>query len=362
MINHLTTSNSKQWKEILKSIHGADCYAMPELGRLWESSYPYRLEAVWAEYDGQLIFYPFIIRPISELPFGFEVVSELGEVYDITSPEYGGIFHNFEGEMPYDVASKFSSDFGAWCRESGIITEFGRIQVIQNNIVLGSGYNIRRVGRVVWVDLNQPEEQLQESMSKEGRKKIRQAISRGVEVRELGPEGFADFIPLYHKTMDHHTADDRYLYPSSFFESMVSMPSDFCFILGAYCEGELAAAVIVFVGGGVGYSYLSATDREYQNMRPNNLLFWEALIRSKQMGCSSFVLGGGASSNDGTYQFKLNFSDKEKDFYIYDRTHDIEKYRRIIEIKCDYEHNLGRDFNPESVGFFPIYRAVWRSS
>ena len=362
MIHHLTTRNKSEWHRVLSKIPSADCYAYPEFGTIWEGSYPYRFEAVWGEYDGVTVLYPFLVRPLAELPFGFQIVSELGNLFDITTPEYGGIFHSDPSEMRYDVATEFSKDFGSWCNEKGIVTEFGRIQPVLNNIVLGPGYNVRRVGQIVWVDLTKSEDELREEMTKEGRKKLRQAESRGITISKLSPDGFTNFIPLYMETMKHHLANERYLYPTNFFDSMMRTPEDFCFILGAFSEGQLVSSVIVLAGGKVGYSYLSATNREFQNLRPNNILFWEMLMECKRMGLTHFVLGGGAGADDGTYRFKLNFSTLEKDFYIYDRTHKPEVYKRIIEIKTEYEHNNGcKEFDPSSVGFFPIYRAVWRS-
>ncbi|MEZ4812075.1 MAG: GNAT family N-acetyltransferase [Caldisericia bacterium] len=228
--------------------------------------------------------------------------------------------------------------------------------------MLGSGYNVRRVGQIVWVDLTKSEEDLLENISKEGRKKLRQAESRGVEVKMLPPDGFSDFIPLYRETMEHHLANERYLYPDVFFENMMRTPEEFCFVMGAFVEEQLVSSVIVLAGGEVGYSYLSATNRDFQNYRPNNYLFWKMLRKCKQMGLKYFVLGGGAAGNDGTYKFKLNFSSLEKDFYIFDRLHDPETYKRIIEIKTEFEHTQGRlDFDPTSIGFFPIYRCNWRN-
>ncbi len=362
MIHHLTLSNKQEWYDVISRIPSADCYAYPDFGTIWEGANPYTFECIWGEYNNVVVLYPFFIRPLIELPFGIEITSELGELFDITTPEYGGIFHNQKGEMDYEVASQFSSEFGAWCKQRGIVTEFGRIQPITNNIVLGPGYNVRRVGSIIWVDLTKDIETLRSEMSKEGRKKLRQGESRGIEIRELSPDGFLDFIPLYHETMSHHLANERYLYPESFFDSMRQTPSDFCFILGAFVDDTLVASVIVLAGGDVGYSYLSATDREYQNLRPNNLLFWRMLVKSKEMGLKQFVLGGGASGQDGTYRFKSNFSTLERDFYIYDRTHIPEHYKRIIEIRTEYEHNLGHEeFDASTIDFFPVYRGIWRN-
>lgn len=362
MIKRLGSSDFLAWKEITKKLPAVDCYGMPELAKLWESSYPYNFEAVYAEYDDNIVFYPYIVRPLNELPFGKRISEELGECFDITSPEYGGIFHNFKEETPYEICTKFNADFGAYCHDRRIVTEFGRVQVLLSNTTLGPGYNVRRIGRVVTVDLSGSEEDILNNMSKEGRKKLRQAERVPITVKELGPEGFLQFPPLYYQTMDYHDAMDRYYFPSSFFENMIYMPNDFCFILGAFAGEKLIAAIIVLYGGGVGYSYLSATDREHQELRPNNILFFQMLIECKRRGCHSFVLGGGAHGEDGTFRFKQNFSEATADFFIYDRLHMPKVYQTLIELKTEYEHNFGnKSFDPMAVEFFPIYRAQVRS-
>ena len=363
MIHRLTTSNSNSWHEVLKRIPAADCYAQPEFGLFWEAAYPYTFESVWFEADGYTILYPFLVRPLSELPYGDRILEELGPVYDITSPEYGGIYHNApDGVLPYDIETKFNEEFGLFCKERRIVTEFGRIQVLLSNTSMGPGYNVRRVGKVVLADLTKSIEELEAGMTKEGRKKMRQGERAGIEIRELGPEGFELFPQLYYQTMEYHTAAERYYFPASFFEAMQRLPQDFCYMLGAYNEGLLISAIIIIQGGGVGYSYLSATDRAKQELRPNNVLFFKMLLESKKRGCKSFILGGGAGGQDGTYLFKLNFSQLEKDFFIYDRLHMPAEYTKLIELKTEYEHNLGhKSFDPESVSFFPIYRVEWRN-
>ncbi|MBP6927490.1 MAG: GNAT family N-acetyltransferase [Caldisericales bacterium] len=361
MMQSLTTRDRGKWLDVIKKVPSADCYAHPELGKMWEASYPYSFEAVYAEFGDKVIFYPFLVRPLIELPFGKKIMEELGPCFDITSPEYGGIFHNFEDGVPYDIVKQFNEEFGEFCKRRRIVTEFGRVQVLLSNTNLGPGYNVRRMGKVVWVDLIKTPEELEAGMTKEGRKKMRKAVRDGVSVREMGPEGFEQFPPLYYQTMEYHTAAERYYFPKSFFEAMERMDEKFCFILGAYFEEKLVASIIIIQHGGVAYSYLSATNRDYQELRPNNLLFFDMLLKCKERGCHSFVLGGGAGGEDGTYLFKLNFSQLEKDFFIYDRLHIPDLYLKLIELKTEYEHNCSHeDFDPQSVSFFPIYRAEWR--
>ena len=362
MIKRLGSRDTREWKEVLKKLPAVDCYGMPELAGLWETAYPYNFEAVYAEFGDNIIFYPYIVRPLAELPFGKRISEEIGECYDITSPEYGGIFHNFPEDVPYEVCSQFSKEFGSYCQERKIVTEFGRVQVLLSNTTLGPGYNVRRLGRVVIADLRGTEEDILNNMSKEGRKKLRQAERVPITVRDMGSDGFHKFPPLYYQTMDYHDAMDRYYFPEGFFENMIYLPDEFCFILGAYTGDKLTAAIIILYGGGVGYSYLSATDREFQELRPNNILFYQMLIECKRRGCHTFVLGGGAHGEDGTFKFKQNFSELTAEFFIYDRLHMPDVYQKLIELKTEYEHNLGhKNFDPLAVEFFPIYRAAVRS-
>jgi len=40
MMQSLTTRDRDKWLEVIKKVPSADCYAHPELGKMWEASYP----------------------------------------------------------------------------------------------------------------------------------------------------------------------------------------------------------------------------------------------------------------------------------------------------------------------------------
>jgi hypothetical protein len=88
-------------------------------------------------------------------------------------------------------------------------------------------------------------------------------------------------------------------------------------------------------------------------VRPNDFLKWEIMCWAKNAGKRRFVLGGGASPNDGVFQYKLSFAPGGAvDFYLRKRIVWPEKYVEFCERSTALR---GCPVEPMKTDFFPAY-------
>jgi len=83
-------------------------------------------------------------------------------------------------------------------------------------------------------------------------------------------------------------------------------------------ESPVAAAVFFHRGKEVIYKY-GASDYAFQNLRPNNVLMWEAMRRFCSQGYERLHLGRTSLGEEGLRRFKLGFGAREEpiDYYSY---------------------------------------------
>ncbi|MBL9135625.1 MAG: GNAT family N-acetyltransferase [Verrucomicrobiales bacterium] len=82
-------------------------------------------------------------------------------------------------------------------------------------------------------------------------------------------------------------------------------------VLALKDERPIAGAVFLFQGVGALYKF-GASDENYQSLRPNNRVFWEAIQFCMQRGCKSLDLGRTSLANDGLRRFKLGWGSHER--------------------------------------------------
>jgi CelD/BcsL family acetyltransferase involved in cellulose biosynthesis len=116
-------------------------------------------------------------------------------------------------------------------------------------------------------------------------------------------EGLAEFIRLNRLTRREHGLPPQ---PRRFFENLhrevISRDAGFI-ALARYQEQAVAGAVFFCFGRKAVYKY-GASDRRFQNLRPSNLLLWEAIRRCREKGMESLCLGRTDLHHHGLKQFK----------------------------------------------------------
>ncbi|MGV7223013.1 MAG: peptidoglycan bridge formation glycyltransferase FemA/FemB family protein [Nitrospinales bacterium] len=89
--------------------------------------------------------------------------------------------------------------------------------------------------------------------------------------------------------------------------------------MASHSNTVVAGAVFFLFGSRVIYKY-GASDRQYQNLRANNLVMWEAIRWCCTNGFKRFSFGRTEPENKGLLQFKQGWGTREDrlDYYKYD--------------------------------------------
>ena len=345
----LTTGDTDRWRAALPI---DDCVmGSLEYCRILERQcgYPARLFVV--ESDGVRIAYPFLLRPIQNLPFAARMASGR---FDTITPEYTGPLRF--GSSPSDDAERirFAELFAAHCQAQGVVAEFAHLSPWSPDSGLLDPGCVHLDRELVYVDLTWGEEQIwQRSFSSDTRRMTRQAQKAEVRVRRAtSPDDVLAFHRLYTSTMDRRGALDRYYFPVEYFLAFFETMADNAFFLLADC-GERAVAGGLYLHDRTDvYWHLSAVDMEWARVRPVNAYHHGAIRWGVREGKKRMLCGGGYEPGDGVFRFKAGFSPLRVPFRVYKRIHDRDLYQALLAAWSS--HHVGRH---PSARFFPAYRS-----
>ncbi len=143
------------------------------------------------------------------------------------------------------------------------------------------------------------------------RRNIRKARRAGVEIRMAGGEGLEEFGRLMRVT---GARDGFAVRPARYFAGMLDALGTHCRLYLAYYEGAaIAGAVATNYAGKTCYLY-GASDNDFRDVMPNQLLQWEMIGWALDTGCTLYdfqgVSGNLSEENNplyGLYRFKSGF-------------------------------------------------------
>ena len=284
-------------------------------------------------------------RDIDHDPF-FSGKLERGTLFDLITPYgYGGWLIEGDGEK-----AELFSEFGEWCREHNVVSEFVRYHPMLNNAALAEAfYDVTHLGKTVAMDLSSPDT-IWSNFTSKNRNMVRKALKSGVQIYHgQYPSIYKTFKEIYDLTMNSDHASDYYYFKDEFYDSIRNDLSDESEVFWAELDGKIiAASIMIFANGYMNY-HLSGSLREYQHLAPSNLLLYKAALWGCRNGCKSLHMGGGVGSKeDSLYKFKSAFNRNEaKQFSIGKKIYLNDIYEKLSQMK-----------NPDSeTGFFPKYRA-----
>jgi serine/alanine adding enzyme len=346
----LTTADEDRWRQVLP----ADLCVMASLeyARVLERQSGYAARLFVVETGQSVIGYPFLVRPVDELPFA---IPGSEGMWDTITPEYTGPLYASPGGGKDSGETGFADLFAAYCRENGIIAEFAHLSPWHDSGPLLDPACVVKDRDVVQVDLTPGETGVwTDSLSSDARRQTRQAGKAGVTVRRAGSlDDVRDFHRLHAETMERLEALDRYRIPADYFiDIFETMPENAFFALAEY-EGRVVAGGLYFHGGYDVYWHLSAVDKDYSRVRPVNKYLWETILWGARGGKRRLLLGGGYKNNDGVFRFKAGFSPLRASFSTYRRVHDRQAFEALNKAWSEY---YGID--PSETDFFPAYRWV----
>jgi hypothetical protein len=340
----LTTSDAPRWREVLpidRSVFGSIEFAgVQEAHR----GADVRLFVVTS--DTTTVAQPYFVRPIADLPFAGD---ETAALCDAATPEYTGPLAKPGGAGDIDFARRFS----AHCSRSGIVAEFAHLHPWHADSRSLPAGDVRPDREIVYVDLTLEEEEIwRQSFRASCRKNVKRAINEGVQVRHAADDAdIAEFHRIYTMTMDRVGAAQQYRFGLPYFRSVRRAMPENADVLLAVQGRRVIAALLVLHDEIDMYSYLGGADLEFGQLRPSNLLHYEAIRSGHARRKRRYVLGGGHRPDDGVFRFKADFSPLRQTFSVVRRIHLPEAYDELCRRWTAFH---GRRLPDD--GYFPAYR------
>ncbi|MBU5427917.1 GNAT family N-acetyltransferase [Tissierella pigra] len=351
MLSVVSIDESNKWDEIVRSFKEYDVYYLSNYTRAFKIHGDGEPTLFYYEDEYVRAINVVMKRDIGNNP-KFEGKIPLNTHFDLTTPYgYGGFL--IEGKVQEDTLKNIFLEYNSYCKNNGIISEFVRFHPILNNSKgMEFTYDIKALGKTVSIKLKS-KEYIWDNLTSKNRNVIRKAKKSGIEIywgrnRELIDE----FIDMYNATMYKDNADEYYYFKEDFYNSILNdLKYNFLMFYAVHEKKIIAMSMILFSNNQMHY-HLSASIREYLTYAPTNLLLYEAACWGANNGYDTLHLGGGlGSKEDSLYKFKKAFNkDLENDFDIGRKIFDVEKYKKLVEMRKNEE---GFD---EDGQFFPIYR------
>lgn len=170
------------------------------------------------------------------------------------------------------------------------------------------------------LNLANGERSLLSGLRESTRRNIKKAEKEGVNIAICNSsESLAEFCRLNSMTRKIHGLPPQ---PMRFFKKIYKhiISKGQGIVALASAQGKCIAASVYFHFGHQAVYKYGASDRNFQHLRANNLLMWEAIRYYTENGCKSFCFGRTEPENTGLLQFKRGWGAEEYmiNYYKYD--------------------------------------------
>lgn len=318
MFRVISLQDLNSWDKVVESFCDSSIYDewnyLKSLEKYTDSS----INLFYYEKDLCRLYSIMQINDVAKCPF-FRGTLEHGRYFDMETPYgYGGLKTNCINE---NAIKSFMVELTEYCKANNIISQFIRFSPFLGNYIYSEKISdIVRQKSTVCMQLCS-QEQIFADMDSKNRNMIRKAQKNGLTVKKMTEEDAPiikpAFIKMYRKTMDRNHADSFYYFNDKYFYDFFDdMHGKYELFFVEY-EDKIVSAAIIMKDKKYLHYHLSAANREYMNLAPNNLLLYNAALWGVEEGCEMFHLGGGVSDNDSLFSFKKSFSKNGvRDFYI----------------------------------------------
>jgi len=187
------------------------------------------------------------------------------------------------------------------------------------------------------LSLEKDEKKLLSCFRKSTKRNIKKAEKEGVDVSiYYSLESLREFYRLNCMTRKKHGLPPQpFLFFKKIYEHIIAHKKGFV-ALASYGRRTIAGAMYFHIGKKAIFKY-GASDEKHLNLRPNNLVIWEAIKWYKRKGFTNINLGITEPNNIGLLQFKRGWGVKEemtnyykyvleKDEFVKDKFRNITSY------------------------------------
>lgn len=343
-----TADDLDAWQAWYDRLDAPGPYHTPEYVDLLAGNYEDGTERprlfVYGDEDA-FVYYPYLERPIAELPFAGDALDDPEGYADIISSWYWGGPLLSPGADDA-LAATFVDAFSGHCADRGIVSEFLRFDPNVENALRFPGLDPQFSGETVTVDLTRSDEAIWDDYEGRNQRAIKQGRESDLEIdRDTTGQDVAAFHEIYTNAMDARDAAPHYRFALSFFEELLS--TDLFTLVVARAAGEVVGGFVIAHDDRIAHHYLSASNPDYWDDRVNNLLYHEVVMYMRDTGRELFDFQGG---RPGVFKFKKGFSMTGRgEFYVATRTHLPDVYDRLVDAAA--EHGVDTDTD-----YFPGYR------
>lgn len=272
--------------------------------------------------------------------------------YDLSTPYgYGGFL--LKGNITDENVQQLNISYEEFCTSNNIVSEFVRFHpILQNQKFVQPLYDIVEAGDTVVMDLDS-EDTIWHNLSSKNRNVIRKAIKNGINVHHgFNKRLFEVFKKMYDDTMRRDKAQPYYFFKDDFYSCLYNNFKDELKIFYAeYEEKVVSIALILFKNKQMHY-HLSASDFNFRNLAPTNLLLWEAAKWGCQNRYKTLHLGGGLGGRqDNLYKFKKSFNrNGDIKFFVGHKIFQQSLYDELVQ--------RVKEWGVVDNNYFPQYRGV----
>ena len=340
-----------RWDEALQALPRRlrDVYFTSAYYLLWERNGDGTAMGALFTHGDTVILYPFLLRELSSVPYLGE---EFAGYRDITTAYgYGGPLIYRKG-ADEDAVELFRRAFTEWCRREKVVSEFVRFHpLLDTQGGMERHMECASVSATVWARLDCSQSERLAALNAATRRNVRQALENGLTFAvEDSDEAYARFVELYRQTMERRAARPYYFFSDEYFTNLRQLLGPAQNLLTIRRDQTMIAAALFLRSPEFVHYHLGGSDAAYLDLRPNNLLFFEAMKWGCSLGATALHLGGGYQPDDDLFRFKAGFSPLRGRFCVGKAVHDEATYARAVQAR----ERLGE---AASGGFFPAYRA-----
>ncbi|MRT93449.1 GNAT family N-acetyltransferase [Ancylomarina sp. 16SWW S1-10-2] len=336
------------WLNIWREWNGKEIFAHPDYLNLYDD-YSDAMCAVF-KHDDKIVLYPFCLRDLST---DFSLAQQSN---DIISPYgYGGLYLIGDGDFNA-IIEAFYLKFSEWAVSKNIISEFIRFDLFNESRDKYNGDIIHNNDNIV-CDLTKGKELLWKEFKAKVRNNVRKATSNNISLKlDFNGDRIDDFLKVYYGTMDRRLAQATYYFNREFFLRIhEKLKGNFVYFF-AEKNGEVISADLVLISDTKIYSFLSGTDRDAFQYRPNDFVKYNIINWGVDEHKTDYVIGGGYKMLDSLFSYKKSFAPEGIiPFYVGKKIYNAELYNQLVEFK-ENELLENSDVLDRDSDFFPLYR------
>ncbi|MFT5750403.1 MAG: lipid II:glycine glycyltransferase (peptidoglycan interpeptide bridge formation enzyme) [Ancylomarina sp.] len=206
-------------------------------------------------------------------------------------------------------------------------------------------------------DLRKNKDQIWNEYKSKVRRNVRKAIKSDVHLKlDFEGEHIDSFLKIYYETMERRHASEKYFFKKEFFDQIHdNLKGNFVYFY-AIKDNEIISADLVLMSDNKIYTFLSATDSNAFQYRPNDFVKHNVIKWGVSNNKDYYVLGGGYKMLDSLYSYKKSFAPEGiLPFYVGKKIYNANLYNQLVESK-EKELLENLDVLDRDSDFFPLYR------